>query len=502
MNWVIGVRLIGLLSMVLLLACSPVGSTVGSHKNLASFSQGCETSGSYKVAASKSTQVTIKKWNFNIASPEDVVVSSKTQTSVPLGAKVSIAIDNQCMSQNAAGELEKVLLSNSELQKKWNRNLPRSYITFQLDKTWDLEDLKSVVETAECILTFEEAKTLKLASFPSDSSVGMQPFWQKLSYPQVFDSLFNTITEDVTVAVIDSGIDLDHQDLSTAIWTNTGEIPGNGLDDDGNGYADDIHGYHFVNNDGDPDPDSQFSVYNLHGTAVAGLIGAVENGVGVIGVMPSHVKLMSLNVFGESASSEVEDVAEAIEYAVANGASVINLSLAGKANSTLIQTALTKAASAGVVVVVAAGNDGVKITASNFYAPAGYAKDIQGVIAVGATVADSNRVAPYSNFNSEYVEMAAPGSYSIIGSPTGLYTLEVDDGYGYYDGTSFSAPLISGAAALTIAWLKSHGTTPTAAEVEGYLKGASLQVSNLKGLVQDCRVLNFEKLQQRLSQIQ
>lgn len=482
------------------LACSPMGSTGGSQAGLGSrLSEGCDSPAMSKASSASKNSATVKKWNYHQAEEGLGVASKGDSALIPMGTKVVMVIDNMCMRSGRGDEGLKQLLNDPEVEKRLKRETPRSYVSLHLDRSWYSDALKALVEGSECILTFEEAKKLTLAEFPSEPLTSLQPFWTQLNYPTVYDDFFRNINTTTTVAVIDSGMDLDHEDLSAALWTNAGEVPGNGVDDDGNGYVDDIHGYHFVNRDGDPDPSSQLSAYNIHGTAVAGLIGASENGVGVSGVMPSHIEIMSLNVFGESASTQVEDVAEAIEYAAANGARVINLSLAGRSNSSLIQTALINAVAAGVVVVVAAGNDGVEISSSNFYAPAGYAKDIDGVIAVGATIADTGVMAPYSNYNPLYVEMAAPGSYTMNSNPTGLYTLDVDNRYAHYDGTSFSAPLVAGAAALTVAWLQSQSLPFTAGDIENYLKQASGQHRSLTGLIQQCRVLDLEKLQGVLS---
>jgi subtilisin family serine protease len=124
----------------------------------------------------------------------------------------------------------------------------------------------------------------------------------------------------VKVAVIDTGVDYYHPDLAENIWLNQGEIPGNGIDDDGNGYVDDVHGYDFVSDDSDPMDD------NNHGTHVAGIIGAVGNNkIGVAGVC-WQVSLMAVKAFDENGMGDTDQIIEAIRYSVANGANVINAS--------------------------------------------------------------------------------------------------------------------------------------------------------------------------------
>src|SRR3954469_18398073 len=128
---------------------------------------------------------------------------------------------------------------------------------------------------------------------------------------------------DVTVAIVDSGIDLGHPDLIGNLWTNPGEVPGNGVDDDGNGFVDDVNGYDFVERDGTPQDG------NGHGTHVAGIVGARGgNGIGVAGVS-WRVKLMAVRVLDGQARGTTTAVAEGLRYAVDNGARIVNLSLAG-----------------------------------------------------------------------------------------------------------------------------------------------------------------------------
>ncbi|MFC1815865.1 S8 family peptidase, partial [Thermodesulfobacteriota bacterium] len=217
--------------------------------------------------------------------------------------------------------------------------------------------------------------------------------------PEAWD--ITTGSSDVVVAVIDSGVDYNHPDLAANIWTNTGEIAGNGIDDDGNGYVDDVSGWDFFNDDNDP-VDS-----NEHGTHVAGIIAAVgNNSTGVAGVSWT-AKIMPLRVIG--ALGYVSDIISAIQYATEKGAHVINLSLGGP-NSSIAEKAAIDASSA--VVVCAAGNDGTDNDTSPFY-PASY--DSPNIIAVAATDQD-DALASFSNFGVTSVDVAAPGKniYSTI----------------------------------------------------------------------------------------
>ena len=150
-------------------------------------------------------------------------------------------------------------------------------------------------------------------------------------------------SDAVVVAVIDTGIDYNHQDLAANMWRNAGEIAGNGIDDDLNGFVDDVYGYDFINNDGNPMDD------NSHGTHVAGTIGAVgNNNLGIVGV--SHeVSLMALKFLGSDGSGWTTDAARAVDYAVSMGADIMNASFGGGGFSSVMNDALNRANQAGVL---------------------------------------------------------------------------------------------------------------------------------------------------------
>ncbi|HEY1191429.1 MAG TPA: S8 family peptidase, partial [Gemmata sp.] len=185
---------------------------------------------------------------------------------------------------------------------------------------------------------------------PNDPSYGSLYGQTKIGAPAVWNQ--TTGNPNFVVAVIDSGVDYNHPDLAANIWTNPGEIPGNGVDDDHNGYVDDIHGYDFANNDGDPMDD------NDHGTHVAGTIGAVgNNGVGVAGVNWG-VKIMALKFLGANGSGYTSNAIRALDYAVSMGVKVSNNSWGGGGYDTTLAAAISRAQTAGHIFVAAAGNSG------------------------------------------------------------------------------------------------------------------------------------------------
>ncbi len=238
----------------------------------------------------------------------------------------------------------------------------------------------------------------------------------------------------VVVAVIDTGVDYTHPDLSANMWKNGGEIAGNGVDDDHNGYVDDVYGYDFVDQDGTPFDDEG------HGTFVAGIIAGLHNGIGVTGVAPD-AQIMAVRVLGRG-DTTYEGVASGIRYAVDNGADVINLSLIASnqnPNFPSIAAAIGDALSHGVIVCMASGNEG---SPTPDY-PAFLAQTIGG-IAVGA-VDSTGSVASFSNgagHGSPWDFMVAPG--------VGVYSTTSGDAYATMNGTSMATPYVSGAAALLL----------------------------------------------------
>ncbi len=254
----------------------------------------------------------------------------------------------------------------------------------------------------------------------------------------------------VTVAIVDSGIKLDHPDLAPNAWTNFAEVPGNGVDDDGNGYVDDVHGVDLTTTS----PGQDVSDGHGHGTHVAGIVAAAANGRGVVGVAP-RAKVMAVKVLTAQGGGTTGAEAEGIRYAAANGARVINVSIQGDDPDPRLNEAIAAAAAANALVVVSAGNSARNIDDQPSYPAAIPAPNLIGV---AATAPEEGRTLDEnSNYGRLTVQLAAPGQEILSTSNSGSFE--------YKSGTSMAAPMVSGVAAL----MASVNPRITAGELRGLL---------------------------------
>jgi len=261
--------------------------------------------------------------------------------------------------------------------------------------------------------------------------------------------------------VLDTGAALGHPDLAPNLWTNSGEIPGNGRDDDANGYVDDVHGVNVLAKSGDPSDDEG------HGTHVAGIVGArSSNGIGVAGVA-GRVRLMIVKVLDDRRAGTAATLAEGVRYALRNGAHVINASVNGDGRSHALEDAIRAADAAGTTIVTSAGNDGRNLDVLPSY-PASYPHD--NVLGVGAS-SRAGAPAAFSNFGARAIEVTAPGEDILATARGGGYELRT--------GTSMAAPQVTG----TLALLHAAAPGSSGAERRRVLLDSARRLPVLAGLV-------------------
>ncbi len=278
---------------------------------------------------------------------------------------------------------------------------------------------------------FNDPKVNQIWSFDDASQNG-------ISVNSAYKIHGTNATETIIVAVVDSGVDRNHEDLKSILWVNQNEIPGNGIDDDANGYVDDVNGINTLvrDNQGRATGNNQDS--HSHGTHVAGTIGAKQNnGIGIAGIA-SNVRIMSIKTVPNSGDETDINVAESFIYAAKNGAKIINCSFGKGSNEgrNLIPDTLKFIQDKyGVLVIAAAGNSSEDIDSNQTF-PASHPNDNLLIV---ASTTSSGGLSSFSNYGKINVDVAAPGS--------NIYSTVLNNKYGSMSGTSMASPTTTGVAA-------------------------------------------------------
>ena len=317
-----------------------------------------------------------------------------------------------------------------------------------------LADLQSIKQTNEFIEQIEINQQYEISLLPNDFSFSQQKNLSIIRAPQAWD-LASGGNKNVVIAVIDTGVDIDHPDLKNNIWTNSQEIPNDGIDNDHNGYIDDIHGWDFIQQSANPSPklNVAHTVEGInHGTIVAGLISAQgDNNQGALGVA-WRCKIMPLRVLSGEGKGRLSEVIEAIDYARQMGADIINLSFAGLNDSVFLDQAIDRAWQNGALIVAAAGNylgdpNGLDLNEYPAY-PICSEDEHQQVLGVSG-VDDYERKLNFVNYGSRCVDLVAPADqvYSTMVKRSGYQDFQQLYGGGW-SGSSVAAPIVSGIAAL------------------------------------------------------
>ncbi len=289
--------------------------------------------------------------------------------------------------------------------------------------------------------------------------------------PEAWD--ITTGDDTVVVGVVDTGVNYTHPDLAANVWTNPGEIAGNGVDDDGDGVIDDVHGYNAIAHSGNPMDD------NGHGSHCSGTIGGVgNNSAGVVGVN-WKVKIMGLKFLNSSGSGTTSAAIDAINYAVRMKQRGVNIrvlsnSWGGGGQSQALSDAIAEAEQNGILFVAAAGNNSSDNDSVPTY-PANYT--VGNVVSVAA-IDSSGNLASFSNYGATMVHVAAPG--------VGIYSTVLGSNYASYNGTSMATPHVSGVAALVIG----HEPSLTPSQLKTRLMVTVKSLSTLQGVVASGGLVN------------
>ncbi|RME16407.1 MAG: hypothetical protein D6797_04585 [Bdellovibrio sp.] len=430
------------------------------------------------------------------------------------GEKIDLLVNAQCWKS----ALNHPFLQGEELAGLEFEGTTRFIKTWTLSKSLSTEEIEQGLQQEPCVIAANvNAKaqaTHHLTPYPAlserlnDSLVGKQKHLNFIHEHLVYSSFFEgdqSVVSDtpIKVAVIDTGVDYNHEDLKNQVVYQIRDVQGNLLPLDL--VHSTVEGSSFTSIDSDPMDD------NGHGTHVAGLLaGEGNNDYGIAGVFSTKgIEVIPIKALNEKGEGSASAVTAAIYLAVeVLGVQVINLSLGIKVNVgdnlTILENEINNAIQKGVVVVAASGNDGEELGVDAEVFPASWAPKYKGLISVGSVdVIDSNR-SEFSNWSPQVVEIAAPGNYAILGNAyKGLLSSfwgDARDPFKRRSGTSMAAPLVSGAVALLMAKVKAiTGKYPGPEEVELLLLSGSRQQSSLMPFFQKGRVLDLAYLLSTLS---
>ncbi len=354
-----------------------------------------------------------------------ILVKFKTEVSYDFNKKAILSDDfNNRLKSYGAKEFEKTfeILDNQISEGKELEKI----VTVKFEAPFNPVYLSKKISKLENVEWAEPAYVQQLAFEPNDPQRSIQYGLPKIQAYEAFD--VSTSNPNITIAIIDTGADLDHPDLASELWQNPGETPNNGIDDDNNGFVDDYNGYDFGGSSGVADSDPQEDS-PVHGTHVAGISSAATNNDEGVASIGYNSKLMIVKC-SEGDERFLSNGYQGILYAADNGADFINCSWGNYSYSSAHQNVINYATSKGALVIAAAGNDN---TADLFY-PASYDK----VLSVGGT--DKNDLKwGGSNFGDK-IDVVAPASI--------IYSTWLDDTYKSLSGTSMAAPLVAGLGAL------------------------------------------------------
>lgn len=416
------------------------------------------------------------------------------------GTELNVVVDGACLVDPVRGpkKLDWLRQVRRELRLPNADSQTRS-VRWTLQEDWDFRSLQGVLEEEPCVELVSPEGHFYVNEVFNDPFIKDQTHLAAIRFQQAIPEFFLPlmVRRDVTIAIIDTGVDFTHIDLRANRWINYKEIPKNGVDDDGNGYIDDVNGYNFASDIADPSPQGDWPEKH-HGTHVAGLAAArIDNrngGIGVNGV----AKIMSLNVFGINGYTRSSILENAIRYAADRRMDIINLSLGGREFSRTMRSVLQYAINKGSFIVSAAGNDGIELcddpASFDFISPAIYGSSIDGMIVTGSTDTSTGRLSLFSNYSRRLVEIAAPGAFNSEGQLLGLLSTMPNNAYGFLAGTSMSAPVLSGAASLAMTYLRINGYSVSPQKMEQILKAAARKDPALASAVQDGRVLDLVNL--------
>lgn len=383
-------------------------------------------------------------------------------------------VDNECVGKKPGGLIRDLIFQNQDLIGETGENA----YSLKLDRNYSFSDLKQMADEDICIVSLDVNQIMSLFQV-AGSDPSAQKHLETIEHTAVYDRLFNSnngINTNVRVAIVDSGVDMNHPDIVGAqLKDSAGQLVGfNGMSGGGS----------FATDSGS------------HGTHVAGIVGATSgNGVGGRGILGKYVKILPVRTSNDGRGIDTVAAVNGIRWAADNGADVVNMSFGGSGDSPTYRDAFKYAISKGTFLVAAAGNNGREIGAGFNFFPAMHAKDFEGMITVGSIDASTKAISSFSNFSTSYVDIVAPGSDSANGGIISTVPMSAAaSGMAGMSGTSMASPVVAGAVAAVYGLAKSRGYRPTPEQVERLVLASTDTLSGLTSRVKGGRSLNFKKL--------
>lgn len=351
--------------------------------------------------------------------------------------------------------------NNNQVKLKSLQTLAHLYFE-AFDK---IEEFILRLESLNEIEYVKRVPDIKLGYVPTDTLYEDQ--WY-LSDSNIVEQAWElTGTDESVIAVIDVGFQIDHEDIAGNLWRNTAEIENNGIDDDLNGYVDDIFGWDFADNDNDISPKNSKQKVWQHGTHVAGIAGAqTNNQTGIASISNNKAKLMCLKGSSNTSAGSLnpDAILSALDYAINNGAKVVNMSFYWYGSFVPeLQTLINSGVAQGMIFVACAGND-------NNEDMDVFPASLENVIAVAA-LNKGNKKASFSNY-ADWVDISAPG-ISILSTIS--YPDDTSLRYDKLSGTSQAAPFVSGLCALML----SHNKELNSDQIEMCIKNSADNIDDL-----------------------
>ncbi len=373
-----------------------------------------------------------------------------------------VTINNECFTQFG---------HQSDLTENLKLLSPNAkFTTFSYKVSKKISGLEVYQEMLKdsCLVEIDRDYQIKIvSSAPNDPSYSKQNYLNSIHHPEAFAQAYNSnngINKEVRVAVIDTGVQTTHPDLSNMILMENGKVVA---------------------------PSDNYLDSGIHGTHVSGIIAAqANNNQGISGTAGAYIKIMPVKVSNDGQSVNTSTVTNGIYWAADNGAKVINMSLGGAQTTSSFLEAIKYANSKGVFVIAAAGNDGKQLNSSFLFYPAAYTVNVSGMLSVGSFDASTKKKSSFSNYSSTYVDIMAPGSDSTYGK---IYST-IPNGYGSLEGTSMASPVVAGAAAMIIGLAESRGFSITPEQVKKFFIRGSQVDSSFSNFAIGGKLLDLKKL--------